>query len=530
MAFNSILIVGGGSAGWMAASTFIRKYPNKQITLVESSDIPKVGVGESTLGFIRDWTNYLGLDDKDFLKHTNGSYKLSIKFTDFYDKDSGGFHYPFGDPVETQQFTYNDWAIKKVFYPETPTSDFADNYWPGMALVNENKISTNIDGKLDHWRFDYDTAFHFDAALFGKYLKDHYCKPRGVNHVIGTVNKILTNDDGIEKIVLEDGQELTADLYVDCTGFKSLLLGEALQEPFRSYKDILPNSKAWAVQLPYTDKEKELEVYTNCTALGNGWVWNIPLWSRIGTGYVYSDEFITDEEALQEFKDHLNSDKMCVHNPNRVTDELNFRHINFRTGIHERTWVKNVLAIGLSAGFIEPLESNGLFSVHEFLLEFCSQIDRPKVNQWDRDVYNASIQKIYNNFAEFVALHYALSIRDDTDYWRKNRARVYDHNLKDTKSGFNDLYLRKTDGHAHYGRGGIVSIAHGMNYNVFTEIDVSRRQLGTNTNLKEKCNHFLYDRREKMNQWKDAVKNQLSLHDWLKLNIYNEEDNSTNEQ
>ena len=530
MAFNSILIVGGGSAGWMSAATLIRKYPNKKITLVESSDIPKVGVGESTLGFIRDWTNYLGLDDKDFLKHTNGSYKLSIKFTDFYDKDSGGFHYPFGDPVETQQFTYNDWAIKKVFYPETPTSDFADNYWPGMALVNENKISTNTDGKLDHWRFDYDTAFHFDAALFGKYLSDHYCKPRGVNHVIGTVDKILTNDDGIEKIVLEDGQELTADLYVDCTGFKSLLLGEALQEPFWSYKDILPNSKAWAVQLPYTDKEKELEVYTNCTALGNGWVWNIPLWSRIGTGYVYSDEFITDEEALQEFKDHLNSDKMCVHNPNRVTDDLNFRQINFRTGIHERTWVKNVLAIGLSAGFIEPLESNGLFSVHEFLLEFCSQIDRPKVNQWDRDVYNASIQKIYHNFAEFVALHYALSIRDDTAYWRKNRARVYDHNLKDSKSGFNDLYLRKTDGHAHYGRGGIVSIAHGMNYNVFTEVDVLRRQLGTNINLKEKCNQFLYDRREKINQWNAAVKNQLSVHDWLKLNIYNEEDSNDNEQ
>ena len=206
MAFKSILVVGGGSAGWMAASTLVKKFPNTKITLVESSDIPTVGVGESTLGFIRNWTTYLGLDDKDFLKHTNGSYKLSIKFTDFYDKDSGGFHYPFGSAYESSGFNVNDWALKKIFKPDTPASDFADNFWPQMALVNENKISLNEDGKLDNYRFDYDTAFHFDASLFGQYLKDHYCKPRGVNHVIGTVDNILTNDDGIEKIILEDGQ------------------------------------------------------------------------------------------------------------------------------------------------------------------------------------------------------------------------------------------------------------------------------------------------------------------------------------
>lgn len=523
MAFGSILVVGGGSAGWMSAATLIKKFPNSNITLVESSDVPTVGVGESTLGFIRDWTNYLGLDDKDFIKHTNGSYKLSIKFTDFYEKDSGGFHYPFGDPFETPEFNYNDWALKKIFNPETPSSDFVDNFWPIMSLVNENKLSTNEDGMLDNFRFDYNTAFHFDAALFGQYLREHYCKPRGVNHIVGTIKTVTTNADGIEKVILEDNTELTADLYVDCTGFKSLLLGEALQEPFTSYNDILPNSKAWAVQVPYTDKEKELEVYTNCTALSNGWVWNIPLWSRIGTGYVYSDEFISDEQALQEFKDHLNSNKMTVYNPNRVTDELNFRQINFRTGIHERTWVKNVLAIGLSAAFIEPLESNGLFSVHEFLLEFCSQVDRPKVTQWDRDVYNASIQKIYNNFAEFVALHYALSIRDDSKYWRKNRDRVYDNNLSNTRSGFNDLYLRKTDYKSHYGRGGIVAIAYGMNYNVFTEVDALRQQLGTRVDLKQQCNSFLYDRRQKQKQWSDAVKNQLSAYEWLKQNIYNEE-------
>jgi len=529
MAFESILVVGGGSAGWMAAATLIRKFPNKNITLVESSDIPRIGVGESTLAFIRDWTNYLGINDVDFLKHTNGTYKFSIKFTDFYDKDSGSFHYPFGDPVENQNFNYNDWLLKKIYYPATPTSDFADNFWPIMSLVNENKIATNVDGKLDNFRFDYDTAFHFDAALFAKYLKERYCIPRGVNHIIGTVDKILTDEHGVSKIILDNGKELTADLYVDCTGFKSLLLGEALDEPYVSYKHILPNNKAWAVQIPYTDKEKELEVYTNCTALTNGWVWNIPLWSRIGTGYVYSDEFTTDEDALQEFKDYLNSDKMKLHNPNRVTDDLKFNKINFKTGIYERTWVKNVLAIGLSAAFIEPLESNGLMSVHEFMLEFCRHIDRPVVNQWDRDVYNAQIRKFYNGFAEFVALHYALSIRSDSDYWRKNRARTYSTNLSNSRGEFNNLFNRHTTDHAHTGRGGIVCIANGMNYSVFNEVDASRRRLSTNENLKERCNYFLYDRHEKMKQWSAAAQNQLSAYEWLKQNIYNDGDNNSYE-
>ena len=182
----------------------------------------------------------------------------------------------------------------------------------------------------------------------------------------------------------------------------------------------------------------------------------------------------------------------------------------------------------MSAAFIEPLESNGLFSVHEFMLEFCSQVDRPKVTQWDRDVYNASIRKIYNNFAEFVALHYALSIRDDTAYWRANRDRVYDNNLMNTKSGFNDLYLRKTDSNSHYGQGGIISIANGMNYNVYSEIDAMREALGKQINLQQKFNDYQYERRGKMHQWNEAVKNQLSVYDWLKQNIYSDGD-STNE-
>ena len=198
--------------------------------------------------------------------------------------------------------------------------------------------------------------------------------------------------------------------------------------------------------------------------------------------------------------------------------------INFKTGIYERIWVKNVLGIGLAAAFIEPLESNGLLSVHEFLLEFCRHVDRPTVNQFDRDVYNAYIRNFYQNFAEFVALHYALSIRSDSDYWNKNRERVYDSNLRTSTSGFNDLYVKKTATLKHSGKAGIVCIANGMNYNVYNEIDIVKQEIGIQTNMRDLCENFLYDRYNKVNQWKDAAINQLSAYEWLSQHIYNDSD------
>ena len=364
--FDSITIVGGGSSGWMTAATFIRFFPNKNITIIESPDYPIVGVGESTLGQINVWKDLLGIKDEDFMKATDASYKLSIKFTDFYKKDSGAFHYPFGDMFAYGDsiFPPNDWAIKKAFYPETELSDFARTYFPAMPLIESNKINKNESGCFYNFDFNKDSAYHFDAVKFGQWLKNNYCLPKGVNLICDSIKTIITNNDGIDHIILKSGNTIKSDLYIDCTGWKSLLLGGALQEKFISYNDILPNNRAWATQLPYSDKEKELECYTNSTALTNGWVWNIPLWSRIGTGYVYSDTFTTKEDALIEFKQHLQSNKMTHFNPNRNVDDLNYKDIEMRIGIHEKTWVKNVVAIGLSAGFIEPLESNGLYTVH----------------------------------------------------------------------------------------------------------------------------------------------------------------------
>jgi tryptophan halogenase len=207
-----------------------------------------------------------------------------------------------------------------------------------------------------------------------------------------------------------------------------MLLGQTLKENFNNYNHLLPNNKAWATRVPYKDKEKELQPYTNCTAIENGWVWNIPSWERIGTGYVYSDKYVSDEDALKEFKKHLDSKGSDYSNSE-------FKNIKMRVGIHNRLFVKNVCAIGLSAGFIEPLESNGLLSVHEFLINLVKVMKRgdgDSISQWDRDNFNISCKNFFDSFTEFVAMHYALSHRDDTKYWKDiSNKSFYDNRITD---------------------------------------------------------------------------------------------------
>jgi tryptophan halogenase len=419
---KNIIIVGGGSAGWMTASTIVSLYPDKNITLIESPNISSVGVGESTLGDIRHWMNMIGIKEEDFFTECDASYKMSIKFTDFYDKDYGSFQYPFGNVMfdPNSQFGLNDWFIKKYYYPETSTDDYYRSFFPHMALIENNRFSENKTGVFGNFTPSHDVAYHFDSTKFANWLSEKFAKPRGVKQILSDVKDINVDDSGITNIILDDDSVIEGDLYIDCTGFKSLLLGQALEEPFKSYQSLLPNNRAWATKIPYKDRDQELQPFTECTAIDNGWVWNIPCWSRIGTGYVYSDEFISKQEALDQFKDHLKT-KKGVENPN----ELEYKDIEMRIGIHKRTWVKNVVAIGLSAGFIEPLESNGLFTVHEFLIKLCKFIRYDSINRLHRDVYNSATSQKFDSVASFVSSHYSLSIRDDTEYWKKVSETCY---------------------------------------------------------------------------------------------------------
>jgi hypothetical protein len=528
---NSITIVGGGSAGWMTAATLIKGFPDKKISVIESKDIPIVGVGESTLGGIRKWTRFIELDEKSFFPVTDASIKLSIKFTDFYKKDAGSFHYPFGKPLLLEdRNSFADWHYKKYFYPDTPVEDFVRCLFPSAALFEKNKFSLNHNKEFDNFNPGNDVAYHFDATKFGIWLRDEYCIPRGVNHIVGTVKNIKTNESGIEKLILDDRSEHTADLFVDCTGWKSLLLGETLKEPFDSYADMLPNNKAWACRVPYKDRGVELEGFTNCTARENGWCWNIPLWSRIGTGYVYSDKYVTKEQALDEFKNYLMSDKMVIPRTKEEVEKLEFKEITMRVGIHERTFVKNVVAIGLSAGFIEPLESNGLFSVHEFLFKLVDILQRGDISQFDRDMYNVSVRDIFDGFAKFVVLHYALSHRDDSEYWRNIKSKAF----LDKKTGdpFTQ-YTSRTDnfynmiwrymeewGHTISNNGGITYISTGMRLFMMNYHRVSDIEYRFNKNLKNEIDQIDDFWHMKKQIWNKAADNCQTIEEYLEKTFY----------
>lgn len=427
---NKIIILGGGSAGWMTAATMIKMYPKKDITLIESPNIPGVGVGESTLGQINKWLGLLNIKDKDFMPYTDASYKLSIRFEDFYEKKDGGFHYPFGRPFEDNlSWGKQNWYLKKYLNKKILNNDYANFINPNMALVNNNKIFKNENNELLGFNFTNDTAYHFDAIKFGSWLKDNYCIPKGVNHIVEDVVNIKTKKEGIVSL---NGYK--ADLYFDCTGFKSILMNK-IGAKFKDYSDLLPNNKAWATRVPYKDKKKQLESFTNCTAIENGWVWNIPSWERIGTGYVYSDKYVTDKKALKEFKNHLDS---------KGHDYSNsiFKNIKMRIGRFDRIFYKNVCSIGLSAGFIEPLESNGLLSVHEFLMNLLDVFERhDTITQYDKDCFNVKCGRFFDKFTDFVAEHYALSKRNDTKYWQDISNKSF-LELAKSDSIFQDMAVR----------------------------------------------------------------------------------------
>ena len=523
MKTNKIIIVGGGSAGWMTAATLISQFPDKDISLIESPNIATVGVGESTIGQINDWMSLLGIKDEDFMKHTDASYKLSIRFENFYKKGDGGFHYPFGTMYEND-YDRKTWWYKKMISDDLPYTDFANSMYDQMSLVNNNTIFKNEKSELPSFNFKADTAYHFDATKFGLWLKEHYCLPRGVKHYIGNV-KPIGDENGIKELKVDD-ISFEADLFIDCTGFASILLSKTLKEPFESYSDILPNNKAWATRVPYSNKEEQLEPFTNCTALENGWVWNIPSWERIGTGYVYSDKFVSDEEALEQLKNHLSEKGLDYSNSQ-------FKNIKMRVGIHKRLFVKNVVAIGLSSGFIEPLESNGLYTTHEFLLKLVRTLGRgnsDSVNQYDKDVFNTVCKAQFRGFAEFVALHYALSHRDDTEYWKDISEKVFDNKMIEQKLAFQPGLL--TNAFDKFERrgfpefGGINCIATGMRY---LPIDKYLGRYYKHIDSMNELVQVVFDSHrkefEKMKKnkedWNEIAKKQLSLKQYLEKYIHN---------
>lgn len=534
MKINSVLIVGGGSSGWMTAAGLIKQLPWLKVSLVESPNIPIIGVGESTIGQINTFFKYINLKDEDWMKHCNATYKTSIKFLNFRENPTQSphvFHYPFG------KFDFNnkprmimEWFIKKANTTNLDPYTFSEFYHDSILMTDKNKLTKNEDGKIQGFDFETDTAYHMDATMFGIYLRDNICLPSGLKHIKEDITEIKRREDGsIDYLVTSGGVKLEADLYIDCTGFKSMLLEETMGVEFVSFHDTLMNDSAIATIIPYVDKEYEMESVTSCTAIESGWVWNIPLWNRIGTGYVYSSKFATKEEAELQFRNHLKSKNMRVPGQIERADSAEFRHIKIKHGVHKKSWEKNVVGIGLSMGFIEPLESTGLMLTHEGIIKLIQalQTRNGTVTKFDIDSYNFAFYDQIIQFKHFISLHYALSMRDDTPYWKHiSNNVVYSeamNNYTPTLSNPYALMAYNTYQAKSYAseHSGIIYIAAGMGYNC-----VNRSQV-ENFNVRYKETDFMSNK-----VWEDWLvhKNEVLEHietlptqyQFLKDTIYKE--------
>lgn len=518
---ESILIVGGGSSGWMTGAALVKHLPNVKISLVESPNIKTIGVGESTLGHINEFFHFLGLKDEDWMKHCNATYKTSIKFTDFRDNPKEKpytFHYPFGFwDIENKPNGLMDWFYYRAKYPEHPCENFAEFFHDSVMMTDANKMTYNENKAIRNFNPFIDVAYHLNAVMFGEYLRDSICKPLGLNHILATVKGASKDEFGhISKIHTDNG-DLTADLYIDCTGFKSLLIEEIMGVPFESFDDVLMNDRAIAAPIQYIDKDKEMECVTNCTAIENGWVWNTPLWDRIGTGYVYSSQFVSDDEALHQFKKHLKSNRMICKNDQRI-DDANFRQINIRHGKHQKAWEKNVIAVGLSNGFVEPLESTGLLMTHEAIIKFVNILKTRNgyYNRLDVDAFNIALDKQINSFKYFVGFHYGLSKRNDTEYWRHVTNNV---SYESISLDFLSSSIHSERGFYSLRTEGLYYIAAGMGYN---PVDESRFKFTC-----ELGNNDYYQPDQTMDQWLShkrevmRIVDRLPTHyEFLKRNIY----------
>lgn len=406
-----ITIVGGGTAGWLAAGILNFGLnqrcdeENVRITVIESPNIPTVGVGEATTVSMGAILKQLGLDERDFLKQCDGSFKCSVKFTN-WNHDADGrpltFWHPFSrqDELFGYDATYHYHKACKLG-DEKP---FEDALFPATAAIKNCQAPRECDGQDYVGFFPY--AYHLDAGLFATYMTT-YATNLGVEHLRDDVTGVNLDERGfVKSLTLKENGDWPVELVVDCTGFRGLVIKEALGEPFEPYAEHLLCDKALAIQVPHEEGAK-LESYTGSTGLNAGWSWRVPLYSRVGTGYVFSSAFASDDEAITEFRRYLDL-------PEDYPDP---RVIPMRIGRSRRSWVKNCVAIGLSGGFIEPLEST---SIHftlmavRWLIEFFP--DR-NMNPALGEQYNRVVHNLYDEIRDFIVFHYATSNRTDTPFW-----------------------------------------------------------------------------------------------------------------
>ncbi len=399
---ESIVIAGGGSAGWMTAAALSNTLRQGcKITLIESEEIGTVGVGEATIPPIRTFNEMLGIDEREFVKATQGSFKLGIEFVNWGALGNRYFH-PFGPHGRAFDIVglHHYWLKAR----EAGDDVSFDDYSMAWAMAKAGRFSRpGQDPRNVLSTFDY--AYHFDAGLYARYLRA-YSEERGVTRIEGKIASVAQHSETgfVQSVSLENGESFGADLFVDCSGFRGLLIEGALQTGYDDWTHWLPCDRA--VAMPCASAG-DFTPYTRSTAQTAGWQWRIPLQHRTGNGYVYCSQFLSDDEAEATLRAGLDGEPLA--GPNKL---------RFVTGRRKKFWSKNVIAIGLSSGFMEPLESTSLHLIQAGISKLLALFPDKDFNPLVKDEYNHIAATEFERIRDFIILHYKLTTRDDSELWR----------------------------------------------------------------------------------------------------------------
>lgn len=393
---TNVVIAGGGTAGWLTAYSLITRLGAVlDITLVESDAIGTVGVGEATIPTMRTFHRLIGIDEKEFMQATQATFKLGIQFDNWGAKNDSYFH-SFGEIGQ------RSWMAEfHEFWMEAQQHQFGgtlEDYCLELKAAKANKFCTKIGNKPVNY------AYHLNATAYAAFLRAKSEK-LGVKRVEGKIDKVANHENGnIASLHLDNSQTIEGDVFIDCTGFRGLLISENLGVGFEDWRDLLASDSAIAVQ---TQSVEEPIPYTIARAHDAGWQWRIPLQSRTGNGIVYSSQFLSDDKALDTLLMNLTGDTCSEP-----------RQIKFKTGRRKNSWHKNCIAIGLSAGFLEPLESTSIHLITTALMRLMKLFPFSTNSSHLAKQFNQETQLELETIRDFIVLHYKLTTRQDSEFWQ----------------------------------------------------------------------------------------------------------------
>ncbi|HEV2286751.1 MAG TPA: tryptophan halogenase family protein [Steroidobacteraceae bacterium] len=422
---RSVVIVGGGSSGWMTAAALTKSFGKRlEVTLIESEEIGIIGVGESTVPHLRDFNRLLEIDEADFIRRTKGTFKLGIQFNDWRrigDSYVHGFG-TIGRSLGLLDF-HQYWLKARKLGWARDIGQYSINT---LAAPQGRFLPPPADAPPNTPLADIVYAYQFDAALYARYLRG-FAEARGARRIEGKVVEVRQNGASgfVESLRLESGASVAGDLFIDCSGFRALLIGGTLHSPFQDWTHWLPLDRAIAVPC---EKVGPPTPYTRVTARSAGWQWRIPLQHRTGNGHVYSSRFMSDDEAQAFLLANLDGKPLA--DPGKP--------IRFAAGKRTKMWDKNVVAIGLAGGFLEPLESTAIFLSQSGISRLIQLFPRLGFDPVLERTYNAQAQFEFERIRDFLILHYCATERDDTELWRYCRNMDIPDSLREYISLFAD--------------------------------------------------------------------------------------------